>query len=78
MPRPTHTDNEGARPMPPSGAAADAGYFAIDHGILRALEARFYMEGGAADGRWSDQDRDCGYFAINGSIAIALKRLPRT
>lgn len=72
-----HPNGQACWDSPGDGEVADFGYFAIDHRILMALGTRHYLGCGAADGRWSDQGRDCGYYAINRSIVRALKRLSR-
>jgi hypothetical protein len=78
MSNPIHTMGTDVWNSPGNNEAADFGYFAIDHRILMALKTRHYLDGGGTDGRWSDRGRDCGYYAINRSIARALKRLART
>ena len=56
----------------------DCGYFGLDANIARALGRRSHLGYCADHGTWASDANDFGYYAMNRSIMIALKRLARS
>ncbi|MDJ0809554.1 MAG: hypothetical protein QNJ48_15040 [Desulfobacterales bacterium] len=66
--------------MPTSGerGSIDCGYFGLDADIARALGQRSHLGYCADHETWASDANDFGYYAMNRSIMIALKRLARS
>ncbi|MBL0714816.1 MAG: hypothetical protein JJV98_14065 [Desulfosarcina sp.] len=69
----------GYNPLETSGAGelANFGYFGLDTNIARALGKRSHLGYISDDCPWEAHHNDFGYYAINGGISRALKRLAR-
>ncbi len=69
----------GYQPMPKAEGqtSIDCGYFGLDANIARALGQRSHLGYCLDHGAWASNANDFGYYAMNRSIVIALKRLAR-
>ena len=66
------------RPKAEGHGSIDCGYFGLDANIARALGRRSHLGYCVDHGSWASNASDFGYYAMNRSIVMALKRLARS